>query len=101
MTDITRDQLAEVVRELRAESTSFADVRVELANVSGALGTLNEAVRLQISALATAQSHSDKKDAEMERRVTRIEQWQWKVAGAIGVLGILAGSFGSTFAERL
>ncbi len=101
MSELTRDHLADALATMRAESTSLADVRVEMAALNGTVGVLAEAVRLQVAALETAQRQSDLSDADMNRRVSKVEQAQWRVAGGIGVLGILAGGFGSTIAERL
>ena len=123
--ELNRDLLAELVGTLRVEirehlhevsnlheeSTSLADVRVEIAALNGTIGTLAEAVRLQVDGLAranreTVDDHHHQRrrqeaaDAKMDLRVTRIEELQWKVAAFVGFIGIISGGVGSSLAER-
>ena len=105
-----REHLHEV-STLHEESTSLADVRVEIAALNGTIGTLAEAVRLQVDGLAranreTVDDHHHQRrrqeaaDAKMDQRVSRIEELQWRVAAFVGFIGIISGGVGSSLAER-
>jgi hypothetical protein len=101
VSDLARDDLAQVLAAVRAETAALSDVRIAIAELNGTVSTLATEVRLQVAALTEAQKASEVRDTAIEKRVTSLEQWQWRVAGAIGLLGILAGGVGSVLASSI
>lgn len=95
MADVTRDDLAEVLRATRDEATALGGVRVEMATLNGNVETLTTEVRIQIGHVMAEQIDQATELAAVQSDVRDLQQWQWKVAGGIGVVGILAGGLGA------
>lgn len=95
MSELTRDALAEVLRTVRDEASAFGDVRVQLTELNGNI--VNLATKLDLSVAAMTARQIEEKEAleELKSRMVVVEKWQWKVAGAIGLIGVVAGGLGS------
>lgn len=97
MTDLTRDDLAVALATVRDDTEATGGVRVELARLNGSVEALTTEVRLQVVHLAKEQADQRTETSALQDDVRTLQQWQWRVAGAIGVLSFLVGGAGALF----
>lgn len=95
MSDLTRDDLADALMAVRHDISTLGDVRVEITRLNGNVETLTTEVRLQVQHIADRQRDQELELAAVQADVRAVQRWQWKVAGGVGVLGILAGGAGA------